>query len=140
MHNLGKITIITPPNKIFNLNLGYLLVCPSNHVKQQLQTILSKTYDDINVFVYENGDTDIDWLLSVSFMADVVILDIDNCDEITGKFSSFLLAQPNVHYITKDELTPYNLISKNRISNLDWIAEQILNQEDDNEDNDESTD
>ena len=136
--NLGKITVITPPSKIFNLNLGYLLVCPSMHVKHQFQTILSSSLDDLNVFIYENGDNDIDWLLSVACMTDVVILDVDNCDEITSKFVAFLLAQANVHFITSDELTPYNLISQNRIFNLDWIAEQLQNQTD--EDDDESED
>jgi len=137
--NLGQITIISPPDKIFNLNVSYLLICPSLHVKQQFQTILSKSIDDLNVFIYENDENDIDWLLSVSFMVDVVIIDVDNCNDITKQFITFLLAQPNVHYITTDELTPYNLISKNRIYNLDWVAEQ-LQQNIDDEDNDEDDD
>ena len=88
--NLGKITIITPPDKIFNLSLGYLLVCPSLHVKQQFQSILSKSIDDLNVFIFENDETDIDWLLSVSHMVDVVIVDVDNCNQIVKLFISFL--------------------------------------------------
>jgi len=114
---LGQITIITPPNKIFNLNVSYLLISPSLHVKQQFQTILSNSIDDLNVFIYETDENDIDWLLSVSFMVDCVIIDIDSCNPTTKQFITFLLAQPNVHYITNDELTPYNLISKNRIYN-----------------------
>ena len=138
--NLGQITIISPPDKIFNLNVSYLLICPSLHVKQQFQTILSQSIDDLNVFIYENDETDIDWLLSVSFMVDIVIIDVDNCNDITKQFITFLLAQPNVHYITNDELTPYNLISKNRIYNLDWVAEQLQQNidEDNEEDDDES--
>ena len=139
--NLGQITIISPPDKIFNLNVSYLLICPSLHVKQQFQTILSKSIDDLNVFIYENDEIDIDWLLSVSFMVDVAIIDVDNCNDITKQFITFLLAQPNVHYITNDELTPYNLISKNRIYNLDWVAEQLqqnIDDEDNEEDDDES--
>ena len=140
--NLGQITIISPPDKIFNLNVSYLLICPSLHVKQQFQTILSQSIDDLNVFIYENDETDIDWLLSVSFMVDIVIIDVDNCNDITKQFITFLLAQPNVHYITNDELTPYNLISKNRIYNLDWVAEQLQQNidEDNEEDDDEPED
>ena len=140
--NLGRITVITPPDKLFNLNVSYLLVSPSLHVKQQFQSILSKSIDDLNVFIYENDETDIDWLLSVSFMVDIVIIDVDNCNDITKQFITFLLAQPNVHYITNDELTPYNLISKNRIYNLDWVAEQLQQNidEDNEEDDDESED
>ena len=132
--NLGKITLITPPDKLFNMNLSYLLVKPSNYVKEQFQTILSQSIDDINVFVFDNEDHDIGWMLSVAQQVEVIILDIDNCDPITKQFSTFLLAQANTHYITKDDTTPYNLISKNRIYNLDWIVEQIKNYEEDEDD------
>jgi hypothetical protein len=133
--NLGKITLITPPDKLFNMNMGYLLVKPSNHIKQQFQTILSRSIDDLNVFIYDTEDIDTSWLLSVAIQVDCVIIDIDNCDSITQKFVTFMLAQPNAYYITSDEITPYKLISKNRIYNLDWIVEQIENQEEE-DDND----
>lgn len=131
--NLGKITVITPPDKLFNLTLSYMLVKPSIHVKQQFQTILSQSIDDINVFIYDEEDTDISWMLSVAQQVDIVIVDVDNCDMITQKFVTFVLAQGNVHYITKDDTTPYNLISKNRIYNLDWIVDQLKNHEEDDE-------
>jgi len=131
--NLGKITLITPPDKLFNMNLSYLLVKPSNHIKQQFQTILSQSLDDLNIFIYDNDDHDVSWLLSIALQVDCIIIDVDNCDPITDKFVTFILAQPNVYYITSDETTPYNLISKNRIYNLDWIVEQIKNEEDDND-------
>jgi hypothetical protein len=131
--NLGKITLITPPDKLFNMNLAYLLVKPSNHVKEQFQTILSVSIDDLNVFVFDNDDHDIDWLLSIAQQVDCIIIDIDNCDEMTQKFITFIIAQPNAYYITSDETTPYNLISKNRIYNLDWIVEKIKNEEDEDD-------
>jgi len=134
--NLGKITVITPPDKLFNLNLSYLLVKPSNLVKQQFQTILSKCIDDLNVFIYDENETDIAWMLSVAQQVDVVIIDIDNCDPVTKSFVTFMLAQPNAHYITLDETTPYNLISKNRIWDLEGLVEQFT-EEDDEEDTDE---
>jgi len=137
--NLGKITVITPPDKLFNLTIGYLLIKPSVHVKQQFQAILSKSIDDINVFIFDEEETDIEWMLSVAQQVDVIIVDFDNCDEITKQFATLLLAQPNTHYITSDEITPYNLISRNRIYNLDWIVEQ-LKTEDDEEDDDASQD
>lgn len=131
--NLGKITVITPPDKLFNLNLSYLLVKPSNAVKQQFQTILSKCLDDLNVFIYDYNDNDLDWMLSVSQQVDVVIIDVDNCDPITKQFVTFMIAQPNAYYITLDETTPYNLISKNRIWDLDGIVEQFTQEEDDDD-------
>ena len=135
--SLGKITVITPPDKLHNLTLSYLLVKPSDEVKRQFQTILSHSMDDLNVFIFGDEETDIDWLLSVSNQADIVVIDVDNCDPITKKFVTFMLAAENVHYITSDELTPYNLISKNRIYDLNQIIDQILGPEDDDIDQEE---
>lgn len=132
--NLGKITLITPPDKLFNLTLSYLLVKPSITAKQQFQAILSRSVDDINVFIFDEQENDIDWLLSVAGSVDVIVVDIDNCDPTTKLFVTFLLAQPNTHYITTDDTTPYNLISKNRIYNLDQIAEKIVALDDEDED------
>jgi len=131
--NLGKINLITPPDKLFNLNFGYLLIKPSTKVKMQFQQLLSQSDDDINVYIYDTDESNIEWMLSVSQQADTIIIDIDNCDDITKQFVSFLLAQPNSHYLTTDEITPWGLISRNRIYNLDWILEVINKEEDDNE-------
>jgi hypothetical protein len=133
--NLGKITLITPPDKLFNMNLSYLLIKPSNHVKEQFQTILSNSIDDLNIFIYDTDDMDIGWLLSICQQVDCIIIDIDNCDTLTQKFITFIIAQPNASYITTDEITPYNLISKNRIYNLDSIVQSIKNEEEE-DDND----
>jgi len=135
--NLGKINLITPPDKLFNLNLSYLLVKPSVNVKKQFQTILSHNIEELNVFIYDDNETDISWLLSVSQQADITVIDIDNCDPTTKLFITFLLAQPNTHYITNDELTPYGLISKNRIWNLDAVVAAFTGEEDDDEEDDD---
>jgi hypothetical protein len=129
--NLGKITLITPPDKLFNMNLSYLLIKPSTQVKEQFQIILSQILDDVNVFVYDEDDHDIGWLLSIAQQVEVIIIDVDNCDAITSQFITFLLAHPNSYYITNDDTIPYKLISKNRIYNLDWIIEKIKQDEDD---------
>ncbi len=134
--SLGKINLITPPDNLFNLNPGYLLVKPSTKLKMQFQTLLSAVPDDINVYVYDSEEADIAWMLNASQNVDFVIVDIDNCDSITKNFVSFMLAQPNAYYLTNDEITPWNLISRNRIYNLDWILE-IINSEEDEEDDDE---
>lgn len=131
MNPLGKITVITPPEKFFNLDVGYLLVKPSTHVLEQFHAIIGESDEDINIFIYDTDEADIDWLLSVMHQVAVVIIDVDNCDPITKLFITFMLTHPNAYYITNDELTPYNLVSKNRIFDLDWIVEQINNEEDD---------
>ena len=135
--NLGKITLITPPDKLFNMNLSYLLVKPNNYVKEQFQTILSQSVEDLNVFIFDNDDTDIGWMLSIAQQVDCVIIDIDNCDPITQSFVTLMLTAPNAHYITSDEQTPYNLISRNRIYDLEWIVEKIKEQEGNDDDTQE---
>ena len=131
--NLGKITLITPPDKLFNMNLSYLLIKPSTQVKEQFQIILSQILEDVNVFVYDEDDHDIGWLLGIAQQVEVIIIDVDNCDAITSQFITFLLAHPNSYYITNDDTIPYKLISKNRIYNLDWIIEKIKQDEDDSD-------
>jgi hypothetical protein len=135
--NLGKINLITPPDKLFNNNLSYLLVKPSTKIKMQFQTILSSIDHDLNVFVYDQEESNIEWLLSVAHQVDEIIIDIDNCDSTTKMFISFLLAEQNVYYITNDDLTPWGLISKNRIYDLDWVVKNLQGDDDEEEDTDE---
>ena len=138
--NLGKINLITPPDKLFNLNPGYLLIKPSNKVKMQFQQILSQSIDDLNVYIFDEEETDIEWMLSVSQQVDFIIIDIDNCDPITKLFVSFLLAQPNTFYLTNDEVNPWGLISRNRIYNLNWITDALNKNNDQNNDQEETDD
>jgi len=119
--NLGKINIITPPDQLFNLNPSLLLVSPSVVVKQQMQKYLSCSIDEVNVFVYDPTDQDFNWLLAVHFRADVTVIDIDNCDPTTKLFVTYMIAHPETYYITNDAVTPYSLISKNRIYDLDAV-------------------
>lgn len=118
----GKITIITPPDKLFNAIPGYLFVSPSTNVKLQVQEILAHCGDDLTIFMYEKEETNIDWLLSVAHTTELVVIDVDNCSPLTKSFISFLLVMPHVHYITSDEITPYHLLSRNRIYDLDWMV------------------
>jgi len=133
--NLGKINVITPPDKLFNNNASILMVKPTNETKQHFQKYISKVVQELNVYVYEESEMDIDWLLSVHSYADVTIIDIDNCDPITKNFITFMIAQPDTYYITKDEITPYGIISKSRIYDLDSIPffRIIENSEDNND-------
>ena len=137
--NFGKINLITPPDSLFNSNISYLLVKPSTKLKIQFQTILSAIDEEINVYIYDTDVIDIQWMLNAANNVDVIIVDIDNCDPVTKNFISLLLSLSITHYLTEDEATPWNLISRNRIYNLDWLVEQInaaKEAEDENHDED----
>lgn len=132
--NGSKINLITPPDKLFNLIPGILLVKPGDTLKIKFQEILSKIDEDLNVYIFDKDDFDIAWLLDISMQADFIVIDIDNCDALTGKFLSIILAQPNTHYFTTDQVTPWNLINRNRIHDLNWILEKFKEDEDGTED------
>ncbi len=132
--NAGKINLITPPDRLYNSNLSYLLVKPSTKLKLQFQSKLSQIEEDVNVYIFDDQELDIDWLLSVSQTADFTIVDIDNCDNLTILFIALILTQSNAYYYTSDEATPWHLISRNRIYNMDWIEEVINDTDDDDRD------
>jgi hypothetical protein len=131
--NNSKINLITPPDRLYNSNLSYLLVKPSTKLKLQFQNKLSQIDEDVNVYVFDDQELDIDWLLSVSQSADFTIIDIDNCDDLTKLFIALILTQANSFYYTSDETTPWHLISRNRIYNMDWIQEVLNNDEENDE-------
>jgi hypothetical protein len=120
---INDIVVITPPDFLHNDSLNILAVCPSNLVKMMLNDVLKESSASINLYVYEtaNETHDIKWLLAVAKIADCIILDVDNIDNLTGKFTSLLIAKPNTFYLTTDNTVPYNLISKNRVYDLAWL-------------------
>lgn len=118
---MDLITIITPPDKLYDNSKSIMVITPSNSIKLQLQTFLSEYPDEMNVYVYDQDDDDIEWLLSVIKASDCVIFDIDNSGQTIRNLSGFIVAQKNVFYLTKDSKTPYNMLSKNRVYDLSWL-------------------
>jgi hypothetical protein len=135
--NLGKINVITPPDKLYNMTPSLLLVKPSLELKEHFQKQIAKFPSELNVFVFGNEETDIDWLLSVHKMSDITVIDIDNCDAVTKSFVTLMLTFPDSYYLTKDEVTPYGLLSKNRIYDFDSIPFFILIEEEDEDEQEE---
>lgn len=135
--SLGKVNVITPPDNIFNFNTNYLLVKPSIKLKEKFQNIIKEAPGESNVFIYEDADQEITWLLSVSHQADVIIVDIDNCDELTKQFLGILLINPASCYFTNDDNSHWHLINRNRIFNLDNITKKFQRQDDEDIDPDD---
>jgi hypothetical protein len=128
--NLGKINLITPPDTLFNLADSFLLVKPSLAIKQQFQSMLSQIDSDMNVFIFDENDTDIEWMLNVAQQVDSIVIDLDNCDPLTKQFATVIMVQPNVYYFTNDTFTPYNLINRNRIYDFNWVRPDTDENED----------
>ena len=122
-----KINLITPPDKLDNYHLTFMLVYPSNDTKSQFQNLIENFQETLSVYIYEQLDNEqeINWLLDVVHRSNYVILDIDNFPPKHTDIISYLLGHSNVFWLTKGENSVYNSVSKNRIYNLDWMYEHI---------------
>lgn len=126
---MNDITVITPPDFLHNDALNLLVICPSAVVKDSVHNILLNTDVALNLLVYETPIDNIhnlEWLLTSVKIANIVIIDVDNCDPLTHRFATHIIAQPKTFYLTKDNVTPYNLISKGRVYDFAWL-EALLN-------------
>ncbi len=119
---MNDVTIITPPDVLFNDCYAILLINPNAQIRSRVQEILSEINFPVNVFLYDSNESnDIQWLIAILKQADVTILDIDSCDYDLKFFVTYFISNPKTFYLTNDNVTPYTLISKNRIYDLSWI-------------------
>ena len=119
---MSDITLITPPDKIFNKNTSIFLLYPSQKMKADIQQFLSEATSKFNVYMYENiEDHDIDWVLSVHKMADYVIIELEQLPLEIKQLESFLISHSNTYWLTNGENMYYNKISTNKVYNLDFL-------------------
>lgn len=124
--NLKNVTLLTPPEKLFNPHeLSFLLVCPTRETKEQFKDIVDLFDKDLVVYLYENI-IDIDWLLTVSRIANTIIIDVDNCDPVTTRFISLLMSHPDSYYLTKNKEIPYKLINRRCLDSVDDLTKKIM--------------
>lgn len=117
---MSKISVITPPDKLYNKAYSFVLIYPNDDIKQQLQNLIADWDCAINVYLYE--EEAVDWLLDIVQSADAVILNLDNSNTEVRDLASYLVSLPNVFWLTKGEISVYNKLSVNRIYNLDTIG------------------
>lgn len=125
---MTTINVITPPDVLHNQATSILVVQPSERIRLQIQAIIESFNKPINIYLYDPAvqeQRDIAWLLNISKIVDYTILDLDNATVVERNFASYLISLPNVFYLTNDETTPYNLISVNRIYDLDWLKPKL---------------
>ena len=115
-----KVNLITSPDKLLNRNESYLLVSPSDRLKQDFNDLVKSMTQDINLYYWEESDTDIPWLLDVANIVDTIILDADQVKDnewLIGYFLGF----NKTYYLTTNESRVYNNINMNRIYDLSFI-------------------
>lgn len=124
---MTKINVVTPPDVLHNQATSFFLVQPSNEVRNQFQTVLQEIDKPCNIYLYDPQDNErmYDWLLNIAKMVDYVIVDVDNLGTVEHNLASYLISLPQTFYLTKDEVTPYNMLNVNRVYDLDWLAEKL---------------
>lgn len=122
-----KLTVVTPPDRLYNNNTSFLLIYPSNFVKEQFQSEIAELKRDFTVYMYEQETQfhDIDWLLTFANVADFVILDIDNCPSNIRDILGYIIANTNTYWLTRSDNTFYNKLNANRIWHLDFLREHL---------------
>ncbi len=122
---MSKINLITPPDILHNKNKSILCVSLDNENRKSLQNVLAKVQENLNIYIFDNDITEIDWLLNLHKICDVCIVNLDNLPQEIRTIMSYLISFDNTYWLTKGEQIMYNKISSNRIFELDQIKEKI---------------
>jgi hypothetical protein len=122
---MPNITVITPPDKIFNTNKSILLIYPNNSLKSDFQTLVQDWEVDFNLYLYsvEPTEQDHDWLLSIVKLVDIVIFDVDNATAEVRDLASYIIAHPHTYWLTNSPSPVYNKLSVNRIYDLSFLKQ-----------------
>tara|TARA_B100001287_G_scaffold260248_1_gene248177 strand:- start:325 stop:699 length:375 start_codon:yes stop_codon:yes gene_type:complete len=122
---MSKINLITPPDILHNKNKSILCISFDNENRKSLQNVLAKVQENLNIYIFDNDITEIDWLLNLHKICDVCIVNLDNLPQEIRTIMSYLISFDNTYWLTKGEEIMYNKISSNRIFELDQIKEKI---------------
>jgi hypothetical protein len=123
---MSDITLVTPPDKYYSQEYSFLLVYPSAVIKSQFQDLVENFRKPVVVYLYEKEDDhEPEWLFDCFYKADCVILDIDNCDTKIRDLVAYFIAKDKTYWLTNSGDNLYNIISKNRIFNLDFLSSKL---------------
>ena len=118
------LNLITSPDKLFNDNQSLLLVNPSDSIKENFNHYAQQFENDVNLYLYENSETDLRWLLEVVETVDHIILDIDNT-KVSPWIIGHLLGFGKTFYLTNTPDSVYNVTNNNRIYELKQFIEGV---------------
>ena len=118
------INVITPPDVLHNQAKSILAIQPSEETRLKLQNAIADLDQPLNLYLYDASITgnNISWMLNIARLSDYIIIDLDKMNRDERQFASYLISLPQSFYLTNDEITPYNLLSANKIYDLDWLG------------------
>lgn len=99
------------------------------YVKNQIQDFLNVYGSALNLYMYNEDDNNVEWLLNILHISDYTIFDVDNANPEVRNFVSYIISKNKVFYLTNDAVTPYNLISNNRVYELSFLMSLFKGEE-----------
>ena len=118
------INLITAPDKLLNSNPSVLLVNPSDQLKENFNSHAGNINRAINLYLFENNESEIGWLLDIVSSVDYIILDIDNT-KIQQWIIGYILNFGKTFYLTNTKDIMYNIVNVNRIYELKQFMEGV---------------
>lgn len=118
------LNLITSPDKLFNDNPSLLLVNPSDSIKENFNHFAQQFESNVNLYLHENTEDNISWLIEVAQVVDHIVLDIDNT-KVAPWIIGYLLGFGKTFYLTNTPESVYNVINNNRIYELKQFMEGV---------------
>ena len=118
------LNLITSPDKLFNDNPSLLLVNPSDSIKENFNHFAQQFESNVNLYLHENTEDNISWLIEVAQVVDHIVLDIDN-NKVAPWIIGYLLGFGKTFYLTNTPESVYNVINNNRIYELKQFMEGV---------------
>lgn len=120
---MERVVIVTPPDKVYSDIFKILLIYPDQFIKTQIKEYVKNKEEDTLLYFYDENiqNHNYEWLLSTVQQSDIVILSIDELPIELKDLTSYFLSKNNVYWLTRGENPIYNLLSVNRIYNLDFL-------------------
>tara|TARA_B100000424_G_scaffold263027_1_gene249772 strand:+ start:47 stop:454 length:408 start_codon:yes stop_codon:yes gene_type:complete len=119
------LNLITPPDKLYNDNKSFLLMNPSDLVKEQFNEMAKQVGQNLNVYLFDQDQGhDVNWLLDIVNQVGTIILDVDNTRNEYQWLIGYLLSFDKTYYLTKAEEMSYNVINTRRIYDVRQITEE----------------
>lgn len=127
---MPNIAVITPPDRLHNLDPNILLIYPSENIKHAFQTQIQDWEINFNLYLYnqESTEHDLDWLLTQVRSCDLTIFDVDNSTKEVRDLASFIIANSNTYWLTNAADPVYNKLSIKRVYDLSFITEGIFSE------------
>lgn len=121
---MNKVTLITYPDYYHDASKKVLLVNTTTEERSLVNNWLLANPIEITVYLYNNDDQ-IEWLLNVVNQVDTAYINVDNSNDISYYYMSYLVSLTNTKWNSRID---YSIINKGKVSNIDeyvarnWLA------------------